>query len=90
VARAATLGWVVLDERPSSSMITGTGTIIVRRLFSMMDVSYDNEEKGLLVLMTSIVYLGMMRRSAPVERSFQGRREGGEEDATGERFSDST
>jgi hypothetical protein len=35
----------VLDERPSSSMITGTGMATVHRLFSMMDVSNNNEDK---------------------------------------------
>lgn len=63
---------MVLDERPSGSMITGTGTTIVHRLFSMMDISDDNEDNRMLVLMTSIVNLEMMRGSTPVDGPFRG------------------
>lgn len=54
-APAASPSWAVLDERPSSSMIAGTGTIIVHWLFSRMDASDDNEDKRMLVSMTSII-----------------------------------
>ena len=44
-----------LEERPLSSMTTGTGMTTVQRRLSMTDASMDREDKRMLVSTTSIV-----------------------------------
>jgi len=55
MARPASPSLKVLDERPSSSMITDIGMTMVHNTFLITAASNDREDKRMLVSTTSMV-----------------------------------
>ena len=57
---AASPSWEVFAERPSSSIMTGRGIMMVQRRLSMSEEIIDKDERRMLVSTTSTVYPGMI------------------------------
>ena len=81
---AASPSWEVLAERPSSSIMTGRGMMMVQRRLSMREETIDNDERRMLVSTTRTVYPGMMDNGTREPMAFfdaraLGRRWGGDE-----------
>ena len=81
---AASPSWEVLAERPSSSIMTGRGMIMVQRRLSMRDEIIDKDERSMLVSTTRTVYPGIIDKGTRESIAFfdvraLGRRWGGDE-----------
>ena len=81
---AASPSWEVLAERPSSSITTGSGMIMVQRRLSMREEIIDNDDRRMLVSTTRTVYPGIIDDGTRESMAFldaraRGRRRGGEE-----------
>lgn len=90
-AEAASPRGEMFEERPSSSMMTGSGMMMVHLRLSTRDENMEREDKRILVSMTRVVWPGTARggwRTVPAFRGPRGRRleSGGE----GTRCEDST
>ena len=78
-ARAALPSWEVFADRLSNSMMTRMGIMTVQWRLSMMEVSIDKEDKGMLVSTTSTIYPGTIERGVRLEQVW-GRKEGGKKE----------
>ena len=81
---AASPSCEVLAERPSSSIMTGRGMMIVQQRLSMREETIDKEERRMLVSTTRTEYPGMMDSGTRESMVFfdaraLGRRWGGDE-----------
>ena len=81
---AASPSWEVFAERPSSSIMTGRGMMMVHRRLSMREEIIDKDERRMLVSITRTVYPGMMDNGTRASMVFfdaraLGRRRGGDE-----------
>ena len=83
-ASAASPSWEVFAERPSSSIMTGRGMMMVQWRLSMSEEIIDKDERRMLVSTTSTVYPGIIDNGARESMAFfdaraLGRRWGGDE-----------
>ena len=69
---AASPSWEVLVERPSSSIITGRGMIMVQRRLSKREEIIDKDESRMLVSTTRTVYPGMIVNGTRESMAFFG------------------
>ena len=81
---AASPSWEVLAERPSSSIITGRGIMMVQQRLSMSEEIIDKDERRMLVSTTRTVYPATMDKRTRESTVFfnarvLGRRWGGDE-----------
>ena len=81
---AASPSWEVFAERPSSSIMTGRGMMMVQRRLSMSEETIVKDERRMLVSTTSTVYSGMIDNGTRESMAFfdaraLGRRWGGDE-----------
>ena len=81
---AASPSWEVLAERPSSSIITGRGMIMVQRRLSVREEIIDKDDRSMLVSTTRTEYPGIIDNGTRESTAFfdartLGRRWGGDE-----------
>jgi hypothetical protein len=81
---AASPSWEVFAERPSSSIMTGRGIMMVQQRLSMSEETIDKDERRMLVSTTSTVYPGMIANGTRESMAFfdprvLGRRWGGDD-----------
>jgi hypothetical protein len=67
---AASLSWEVFAERPSSSIMTGRGIMMVQRRLSMSEEIIDKDERRMLVSTTRTVYPGMIDNATRESMAF--------------------